>query len=353
MATSGACRQRAVWRGADRSPSARPGTWFRAGRKTACLHQRTQRFASGSRYACRRRHAAPINVSHDRLHLTRVVPRREPAAHQRRPRSLLAASRTLLHHRCRIARPSLLFDDYGQNGSLSPDGKRLLFTREGPAWWRKGYRGSQASQIWLFDLDGKSFSPSTIRGNGLPLAIVETGRQRVLLRQRSQWFFQSLGAQISTQAKANNGRISRMIPSSFRAFRAMARPLFFATCSIFIVAIPARMRRRARSTFDTIANPSRTVWSGASRKQASEAAFTADGLEIAFIAGGDVWVMDAECASHGKCKPSTRPKEGKHPLFAQDGRAAFRRRPRCTLRHLSTVPSKRGDKIAIGGNMAH
>ena len=30
----------------------------------------------------------------------------------------------------------LLFDDYGQNGCLSPDGKRLLFTREGTAWWR-------------------------------------------------------------------------------------------------------------------------------------------------------------------------------------------------------------------------
>jgi tricorn protease len=49
----------------------------------------------------------------------------------------------------------LLFDDYGQNGSLSPDGKRLLFTREGPSWWRKGYRGSQASQIWLYDLQCK------------------------------------------------------------------------------------------------------------------------------------------------------------------------------------------------------
>lgn len=51
----------------------------------------------------------------------------------------------------------LLFDDYGQNGCLSPDGKRLLFTREGPAWWRKGYRGSQASQIWMYDLESKEF----------------------------------------------------------------------------------------------------------------------------------------------------------------------------------------------------
>lgn len=51
----------------------------------------------------------------------------------------------------------LLFDDYGSDGSLSPDGKQLLFVREGPAWWRKGYHGSQSAQIWLFDLNTKAF----------------------------------------------------------------------------------------------------------------------------------------------------------------------------------------------------
>src|SRR5262245_7566723 len=52
----------------------------------------------------------------------------------------------------------LLFDDYGSSGALSPSGKQLLFTREGPSWWRKGYHGSQASQIWMCDLESKKFS---------------------------------------------------------------------------------------------------------------------------------------------------------------------------------------------------
>jgi tricorn protease len=52
----------------------------------------------------------------------------------------------------------ILFDDYGTSGALSPDGKRLLFTREGPAWWRKGYHGSQAAQIWMHDLEPKTFT---------------------------------------------------------------------------------------------------------------------------------------------------------------------------------------------------
>ena len=34
----------------------------------------------------------------------------------------------------------LLFDAYGSAGQLSPNGKKLLFTREGMSWWWKGYR---------------------------------------------------------------------------------------------------------------------------------------------------------------------------------------------------------------------
>ncbi len=56
------------------------------------------------------------------------------------------------------AAEELLFDDYGAEGSLSPDGKKLLFTREGTQWWRKGYRGSQSAQVWLFDLPTRTFT---------------------------------------------------------------------------------------------------------------------------------------------------------------------------------------------------
>ncbi|HIA61701.1 MAG TPA: hypothetical protein EYN93_02215 [Planctomycetaceae bacterium] len=44
---------------------------------------------------------------------------------------------------------NLLFDAYGAMAALSPDGKSVLFTREGMTWSRKGYTGSKASQIWL------------------------------------------------------------------------------------------------------------------------------------------------------------------------------------------------------------
>ncbi|MEJ2703885.1 MAG: DPP IV N-terminal domain-containing protein, partial [Sedimentisphaerales bacterium] len=60
----------------------------------------------------------------------------------------------------------LLFDAYGQDGVLSPDGKRLLYTREGMTWWRKGYRGSRASQIWMYDFKTKEHTKLLARETG-------------------------------------------------------------------------------------------------------------------------------------------------------------------------------------------
>lgn len=56
------------------------------------------------------------------------------------------------------AAEQVVFDDYAADPALSPDGKKILFVREGEAWWRKGYHGSQAAQIWLYDSDAKTFT---------------------------------------------------------------------------------------------------------------------------------------------------------------------------------------------------
>ncbi len=46
----------------------------------------------------------------------------------------------------------VLLDDSASQPSLSPDGSKILFVREGERWWRKGYRGERAGQIWQLDL---------------------------------------------------------------------------------------------------------------------------------------------------------------------------------------------------------
>ncbi len=52
----------------------------------------------------------------------------------------------------------LVFDAHAKDAELSPDNSKLLFTREGVQAYRKGYKGTQATQIWLYDKATKSFS---------------------------------------------------------------------------------------------------------------------------------------------------------------------------------------------------
>ena len=44
-----------------------------------------------------------------------------------------------------------------ENAKLSPNGKQILFNREGERWWRKGYTGERSSQVWLLDLESNEF----------------------------------------------------------------------------------------------------------------------------------------------------------------------------------------------------
>ncbi len=48
--------------------------------------------------------------------------------------------------------------DWGYWGSFSPDGKSLVFNRHPSTWSRRHYRGSYAADLWIADLQGKTFS---------------------------------------------------------------------------------------------------------------------------------------------------------------------------------------------------
>lgn len=47
--------------------------------------------------------------------------------------------------------------DWGFWASYSPDGKRLAFNRHPMAWSRKHYRGSYAADLWVMDVEARSF----------------------------------------------------------------------------------------------------------------------------------------------------------------------------------------------------
>jgi tricorn protease len=210
----------------------------------------------------------------------------------------------------------LLFDDYGQNGSLSPDGKRLLFTREGPVWWRKGYHGSQASQIWMHELDGKTFRR---------LLDEDTGCRWPLWKPDGKGFYY-IGARSGSfnlwerdLASGKGKQLTRFTDDSV-VFPCLARDGSILVFRHLFDLYRYRPGQDEAPRKIDIRHDSDAVKERVERRvlrQASEAAFTADGLEIAFVAGGDVWVMDTELREPRQV--TSTPEEEKRPVFSPDG----------------------------------
>jgi len=187
----------------------------------------------------------------------------------------------------------LLFDAAADDASLSPDGKRVLFTREGMVWWRKGYTGSAACQIWMCDLETREFTR----------LLDHTGGSRSPLWKPEGDGFYFVGAQSGSfnlweydLDTGNQRQLTRfdddsvVEPCISRNGKAVVfRHLFhFFRFHPETGTDPERIDVRcgADSVKKRIERPVLT--------RAEQAAFSADGLDVAFIAGGDLWVMDTE-----------------------------------------------------------
>jgi tricorn protease len=228
----------------------------------------------------------------------------------RRPERFFRIART------ERAAEQLLFDDYGQSGALSPDGKRLLFTREGPAWWRKGYHGSQASQVWLYDLDARSFTK--VQGH-------ERGCRWPLWRPDGKGFYY-VGAQTGTfnlwehDLEAGKDRPLTKFEDDSVVFPCLARDgsmIVFRHLFDFYRYRPGATEPPARIEITLAADRVTERKERRVLQQASHVAFTADGLEVAVVAGGDLWVMDTELREPRLVLATAE--EERHPLFAPDG----------------------------------
>src|SRR5262249_31339892 len=210
----------------------------------------------------------------------------------------------------------LLFDDYGQGGTLSPDGKRLLFTREGPEWWRKGYHGSRASQVWMFDLEQKSFAKVLSH---------ERGCRWPLWRPDGKGFYY-VGAQSGSfnlreydLETAKDKQLTRFEDDSvvFPCISRDGSTIVFRHLLDLYRYRPGAQEPPAK--IEIVQDGDRP----SARKErrlldrARAVAFSHDGLEFAFIAGGDLWVMDTELREPKQITSTAE--EERHPVFSPDG----------------------------------
>ncbi len=236
----------------------------------------------------------------------------------------------------------LLFDDYGNDGTLSPDGKKLLFTREGEGWWRKGYKGSRVTQVWLFDRAAKSFTKVLHEEYGCRWPMWKpdgTGFYYVGEHARGsnlcEYDFKSKKTQSLTRFKEdsvvfptiarNSGRI--VFRHLFDLYRFDPKQGYVNKLDFFHNADRIAKKKEYRVL-----------------TSAAAAAFTKDGLEIAFNAGGDIWVMDTELREpKAVCTASGMHAEG-NLLFTPDGQeilCAGSVEAKCVIAKMSRYDAKK------------
>ena len=233
------------------------------------------------------------------------------------------ASRLLRVSRGEFGKETLLFDAAADRAEISPDGNQVLFTREGVDVYRKGYRGSQASQIWRYDLKTKKFE----------LVVKEDGGARSPL-----WRPDGKGFYFVAQRGGAFNLIEREFGSEEEeqltelvgdgvvrpALSRDGETVVFRRGSDFYRAglgedAKRRKVQRLRFRCATDIAPSNEV--RRLLKSATEVAFTDDGMELAMVAGGDIWVMDTILREPQRVTDSVA--EEKEVMFAKDGKSIY------------------------------
>ena len=185
----------------------------------------------------------------------------------------------------------ILFDAYGRNGTWSPDGDKLLFTREGVSWWRKGYVGSQASQIWMWDRKSGEFTellktPGGSRsplwkpdGDGFYYVGSETGSFNLAE-------YDLASGETKTLTRFEDDSVVE--PCISRDGKTVVFRHLFDLYSYK----PGGGKDPVKIDVKLAGDGPHSESMRRALASASDAVFTPDGLEIVFAAGGDLWAMD-------------------------------------------------------------
>ncbi|MBN2131357.1 MAG: PD40 domain-containing protein, partial [Sedimentisphaerales bacterium] len=188
---------------------------------------------------------------------------------------------------------------------------------EGVYEWRKGYHGSKAAQIWLYDFDKGTFKQvvSDETGARCPLWGPDgKGFYYTSARDgaRNLWY-QNLGGggkrqlthfdddSVQTPCLSRDGS-TIVFQHLFDLYRLETKP----------GSKPVRLAIDCPT--DGAVDPVIRKW----LRRADEVTFTRDGLEVAFTAEGDVWVMDTELRQPRRV--TTSPECERCPAFSPDGK---------------------------------
>ncbi|MEL6105331.1 MAG: S41 family peptidase [Planctomycetota bacterium] len=193
----------------------------------------------------------------------------------------------------------VLVDATADEPSIAPDGKRVLFVREGERWWRKGYTGERSAQIWLYDFESEEFKEL--------LHIGVDCRAPQWDGDRDAFFFTKgdyLGASLC-RFDLETGEYTEVADFKDDSIvwptvntdgsRIVFRHLFDFYHIELGAQRPAKKVRPKKIELQYVGDP---IGLDDERRRrlstASDIVFSDDGLEMLFISGGDLWAMDTK-----------------------------------------------------------
>lgn len=207
---------------------------------------------------------------------------------------------------------SVLFDDYGFDGVISPDGQKVLFMREGSeSWWRQGYKGSRGGQIWLFNRTDGSFKQiiSDENENRWPLWQPD-GKGFYFVRNGNLWQHDLAGGKGGAITHFKEDLV--VFPCISRDGRTLVFRVRFDLYR-WHPGDQEPVKIEIDAAQDAPSDITRVLL-----EKAADISVTRDGMQMAFIAGGDVWVMDTELREPRRVTQTAE--EERDVLFAPDGK---------------------------------
>jgi Tol biopolymer transport system component/C-terminal processing protease CtpA/Prc len=214
----------------------------------------------------------------------------------------------------------MVFDARCGRGTVSPDGHWLAFTRGGMGWMRKGYHGALASQLWLYNLRTGAFRRlgRGDRGALWPLWAPDSRTLYYVAEDDGTWNLWSRDVQGGPPTQITHLKDDGVAAPTLSAdgHVLVYRRLF----DVFRLDLPAGGAPVPVRVVDP-GPPTVQLATHVTRTRATQVAFTRDAREIAFVAGGDVWVMDTVLREPRRITRTAA--EERDPVFAPDGHSLF------------------------------